>query len=60
MRLADDSWGTRQEIISTFAGEPTLTAYGKTLYFVHHYVPAEDLSHPYEADIYVTQHVSPQ
>lgn len=52
-RQPDGSWGAAQEIISTFAGEPTLSADGQTLYFVHHYYSA-DLSVMLEADIYVS------
>jgi hypothetical protein len=51
----DGSWGQAEEIVSTFAGEPTLNADGKTLYFVHHYFTA-DLNRMLEADIYVSTH----
>lgn len=54
VRQADGSWGSPEEIVSTFAGEPTLSADGRTLYFVHHYFSA-DLKHMVEADIYVTR-----
>lgn len=53
LRLPDGTWGTSEEIISTFAGEPTLSSNGNTLYFVHHYF-SEDLSTMLEADIYVS------
>ncbi|KAF0107424.1 MAG: OmpA/MotB domain-containing protein [Anaerolineaceae bacterium] len=53
LRQPDGSWGAAEEIVSTFAGEPTLSADGKTLYFVHHYFSA-DLSIMLEADIYVS------
>ena len=52
-RQPDGSWGPAEEIISSFAGEPTLTGNGNTLYFVHHYFSA-DLSQMIEADIYVS------
>lgn len=50
----DGTWGEPEEVVSTFAAEPTLTADGRTLYFVHHYFTA-DLSRMLEADIYVTR-----
>lgn len=53
LRQPDGFWGTAEEIVSTFAGEPTLSADGKTLYFVHHYY-SEDMSTMLEADIYVS------
>jgi hypothetical protein len=52
----DGTWGEPEEIISSFAGEPTLTGDGKTLYFVHHYFSA-NLSHMLEADIYVSTRI---
>jgi len=52
-RQSDGSWGPAEEIISSFAGEPTLTGDGKTLYFAHAYFPA-DLSQMIEIDIYIT------
>jgi Tol biopolymer transport system component len=52
-RQPDGSWGATQEVITTFAGEPTLTPDGKTLYFTHHYF-SEDLDTMLEADIYVS------
>lgn len=45
-----DGWGEPVEIVSEFAGEPTLDADGN-LYFVHHYFD-EDMN-MIEADIYV-------
>jgi hypothetical protein len=53
LRLADGSWGTAEEIVSTFAGEPSLSGDGKTLYFIHHFY-SKDLSTMLEADIYVS------
>jgi len=44
------SWGPAEEIISNFAGEPTLDADGN-IYFVHHFYSASDQM--IEADIYV-------
>ncbi len=52
-RQPDGTWGPPEEIVSTFAGEPTLSADGGTLYFVHHFF-TPDLQHAIEADIYVT------
>jgi hypothetical protein len=54
LRQPDGTWGVPVEIITTFAGEPTLSPDGKTLYFVHHYFSA-DMSYMIEADIYVSQ-----
>ncbi len=45
-----NGWGTPVEIVSQFAGEPTLDAQGN-LYFVHHYFRANMTM--IEADIYV-------
>ena len=53
LRQADGSWGPPEEIVSTFAGEPTLSPDGRTLYFVHHFF-SPDLKHMIEADIFVT------
>ena len=53
LRQPDGSWGPAEEVVSSFAGEPTLTGGGNTLYFVHHYFSA-DLSQMIEADIYVS------
>jgi hypothetical protein len=53
----DGSWGPAEEIIYSFAGEPTLTGDGNTLYFVHHYFSA-DLSQMIEADIYISTRLS--
>jgi hypothetical protein len=53
VRQPDGSWGPREEVLSSFAGESTLTGDGRTLYFVHHYFNA-DLSQMIEADIYVS------
>jgi hypothetical protein len=56
LRQPDGSWGQSEEIITTFAGEPTLSEDGMTLYFTHHYF-SEDLSTMLEADIYVSYRV---
>jgi hypothetical protein len=55
-RQPDGSWGPREEVVSSFAGEPNLTGDGRTLYFVHHYYSA-DLSQMLEADIYVSSRI---
>lgn len=52
LRQADDSWANCEEIVSSFAGEPTLSADGATLYFVHHFYSAE--GRMIEVDIYVS------
>ena len=49
-RQTDGSWGTPVEVVSNFAGEPTLDDQGN-LYFVHHYFDGE--GNMIEADIYV-------
>lgn len=51
-RQPDGTWSQPEEMISQFAGEPSLSADGRTLYFIHHYFSA-DLSQMIEADIYV-------
>lgn len=53
-RQPDGSWSQPEELISQFAGEPTLSADGHTLYFVHAYFAA-DLSRMLESDIYVVE-----
>ena len=58
LRQPDGSWGMAEEIVSTFAGEPTLSGDGMTLFFVHHYY-SEDLSTMLEADIYVAHRMVP-
>jgi hypothetical protein len=58
LRQPDGSWGEPEEVISSFAAEPTLTADGRILYFVHHYFTA-DLSRMIEVDIYVTERLEP-
>jgi len=58
LRQADGAWGAAEEIVTTFAGEPTLSPDGRTLYFVHHYFSA-DLATMLEADIYVSYRTSP-
>lgn len=47
----DGNWGKPEEIISNFAGEPTLDSSGN-IYFVHHFF-SKDLK-MIEADIYVS------
>ena len=58
LRQPDGSWGAAEEIISSFAGEPTMSSDGRSLYFTHHYFSA-DLSQMIEADIYVTRQLEP-
>ena len=58
LRQPDGTWGPSVEVISTFAGEPTLSSDGNALYFVHHYF-SEDLSTMLEADIYVSYRIEP-
>jgi hypothetical protein len=58
LRQLDGSWRSSEEIISTFAGEPSLSGNGKTLYFVHHYY-SQDLSTMLEADIYFSKRMEP-
>jgi len=53
LRQEDGSWGQPQEIISSFAGEPTLSPDGNTLLFIHHFFRKE-LSQMIESDIYVS------
>lgn len=50
IKQANGTWGTPEEIISNFAGEPTLDADGN-IYFVHHYF--QQPNSLIEADIYV-------
>ena len=50
LKQPNGTWGPPEEIVSNFAGEPTMDADGN-LYFVHHYFSEEmDMI---EADIYV-------
>lgn len=56
LRQPDRTWGAAEEIITTFAGEPTLSSDGMTLYFTHHYFSA-DLETMLEADIYVSYRI---
>jgi hypothetical protein len=58
LRQTDGTWGSAEEIISTFAGEPTLSADGNTLYFVHHFF-SQDLGTMLEVDIYATTRLEP-
>jgi hypothetical protein len=53
IKLPDGSWAQPQEIISRFAGEPTLDDQGN-IYFVHHYL-TKDMK-LIEVDIYVAYH----
>jgi len=57
-QLEDGTWSAPQEIVSQFSAEPTLTADGQTLYFVHFYF-TKDLNHMIEGDIYVSHKTSP-
>jgi hypothetical protein len=50
IKQANGSWGAPEEIISNFAGEPTMDSAGN-VYFVHHFYPAS--GGMIEADIYV-------
>lgn len=52
-RQADGSWGEPLEVVSSFAGEPSLSEDGSVLYFIHHFF-SKDMSTMLEADIYVT------
>lgn len=56
LRQPDGTWGPPEEIISSFAGEPTLSADGNTLLFIHHYFDP-DLGKMLEADIYFSERV---
>jgi hypothetical protein len=56
LRQADESWADCREIVSSFAGEPTLTGDGRTLYFIHHYFSA-DGKRILEADVYVSNRI---
>ena len=58
LRQPDGTWGSSEEIVSSFAGEPTLSSDGKTLYFIHHFY-SQDLSTMLEADIYVSHRIGP-
>ena len=50
IKQPNGTWGEPEEIVSNFAGEPTLDAEGN-IYFVHHYYSAS--MEMLEADIYV-------
>ncbi len=52
VRNADGTWGPPEEVVSRFAGEPTMDVLGN-LYFVHHFF-SED-GRMLEADIYVAK-----
>jgi hypothetical protein len=49
-KLPNGTWGAPEEIVSNFAGEPTLDGDGN-IYFVHHYFNAAN--EMVEADIYI-------
>jgi len=55
-RDANGNWGAAEEIVSNFAGEPTLDPDGN-LYFVHHFMtdPVAGPIQIVEADIYVAK-----
>ena len=54
INLGDTAWSAPEEIISNFAGEPSLDSHGN-IYFVHHFAtPSTELI---EADIYVAYKV---
>lgn len=53
VRSADGGWSEAEEVVSSFAGEPTLDAAGN-IYFVHHFFDHEE--NMVEADIYVAYH----
>jgi hypothetical protein len=50
LKMPDGSWGEPEEIVSNFAGEPTLDDAGN-IYFVHHFFSQDGKM--IEADIYV-------
>jgi len=56
IRNPDGTWGEPEEIVSNFAGEPTLDPEGN-LYFGHHYFSAD--VRMIEADIYVAYRRAP-
>lgn len=56
LRGSDGQWGRAEEIVSSFAAEPTLDDAG-VLCFVHHFVNQEGLA---EADIYSMQRTESQ
>jgi hypothetical protein len=51
VKMPDGEWGPAEEIVSNFAGEPTLDAAGN-IYFVHHYYKDNRMI---EADIYMAR-----
>jgi len=57
LRQPNGSWADCQQIISPLAGEPTLSPDGQTLYFIHHYLNADQQI--IEADIYVSTRMEP-
>ena len=54
IKQLNGSWGAPEEMVSDFAGEPTMDAAGN-LYFVHHYYSAD--KQMIEADIYLCKKV---
>lgn len=50
VKLSNGSWGQPEEIVASFAGEPTLDSAGN-IYFTHHYYSSDNKM--IEADIYV-------
>ena len=51
VKTASGEWGPAEEIVSNFAGEPTLDAAGN-IYFIHHYYKDDKMI---EADVYVAR-----
>jgi hypothetical protein len=51
VKMQNGEWGPAEEIISNFAGEPTLDAAGN-IYFIHHYYKGDKMI---EADVYVAR-----
>jgi hypothetical protein len=57
MRQPDGTWGECAEMISNFSGEPTLSADGNTMLFVHMFV-SKDIQQRWESDIYISTRLS--
>lgn len=53
LRQPVGTWADCQDIVTGLAGEPTLSPDGGTLYFVHHYLSADQET--IETDIYVSE-----
>ncbi|WP_230742748.1 hypothetical protein [Methanooceanicella nereidis] len=51
VKMQNGEWGPAEEIVSNFAGEPTLDAAGN-IYFIHHYYKDGNMI---EADVYVAR-----